>query len=451
MAKATTTESSGFPKSLYFRAMFVTYEETLQYLYDALPMFQRIGAAALKNDLSNTLKLCTALGNPERKFKTVHIAGTNGKGSSAHMLASVLQQSGYKTGLYTSPHLKEFTERIRIDGVDVPHNFIIDFVNRVRPLIEELKPSFFEITVAMAFDHFARNNVDIAVIEVGLGGRLDSTNVIHPELSLITNIGWDHKNLLGDTLEKIAHEKAGIIKNGVPVVISERQGEIDTVFIETSAARSAPIFFASDSYHAVPRDSKEYFHVDIYKDGALTHKDLALDLRGFYQCKNVCGVIMAADKLRERGWEIAEEDLIKGLQRVVPNTGLKGRWQVLGEHPLMICDTAHNAEGIQEVVHQLAAQSYEHLHIVFGAVSDKDIHAVLQLLPKQASYYFCQAKLPRAMDATQLAHTADLFGLQGTVVPDVNEAIAQAVQNASSGDMIFIGGSSFVVAEIKNL
>jgi dihydrofolate synthase / folylpolyglutamate synthase len=431
--------------------MFQTYEATLQYLYDNLPMFQRIGTAALKNDLSNTVKLCAALRDPQKRFKSVHIAGTNGKGSTSHMLASILQAAGYKTGLYTSPHLKDFTERIRINGIEIHREFIIDFVNRMRPLIQEIEPSFFEITVAMAFDYFNTEKIDIAVVEVGLGGRLDSTNVITPELSVITNIGWDHKDLLGNTLEKIATEKAGIIKSEIPVVISERQPGIDSLFAEKSTVMNAPVHFATDQYTPIQHEISGRVLLDIFKGQDLLFKDLILPLQGYYQRKNVLGVLMAVDVLRSTGWSISVEDVKKGLEQVISQTGLKGRWQVLGRNPLKVCDTGHNSDGIKEVIAQIKAQSYRKLHIVVGMVKDKDVVEILQLLPQQAAYYFCQANIPRALDASQLAEYGQKLGLNGVIIPDVNEAIKQAEQNAVAEDMIFIGGSTFVVAEIENL
>lgn len=436
---------------MYFRAMFQTYEATLQFLYDNLPMFQRIGAAALKNDLANTLRLCKALHHPEEKFKSIHIAGTNGKGSTSHMLASVLQSAGYKTGLYTSPHLKDFTERIRIDGREIPQSFIIDFVNRIRPVIEEIQPSFFEITVAMAFDYFASENIDVAVIEVGLGGRLDSTNVITPELCIITNIGWDHKDLLGDTLEKIAGEKAGIIKPKIPVVISERQKDIDRIFEEHGTRLKAPVHFASDHLKVTQYESNGNVLLNVYKQQVQVFKDLNLPLQGYYQRKNILGVLMSVDLLRNTGWEISEVALKEGLETVVKQTGLKGRWQILGRGPLKVCDTGHNLDGVKEVVNQIRAQSFKRLHIVFGMVKDKDITDVLKLLPRDAAYYFCQAKIPRALDAALLAEQANKLELNGFIIPDVNEAIREAEKNAGPEDMIFIGGSTFVVAEIENL
>jgi dihydrofolate synthase / folylpolyglutamate synthase len=431
--------------------MFLTYREALQYLYDNLPIFQRVGAIAYKADLTNTLLLCEALGNPHRRVKTVHVAGTNGKGSTSHMLASILQTSGYKTGLYTSPHLKSFTERIRIDGQEIPEHYVLDFVNRVVPVIEQVQPSFFEITVAMAFDYFASAHVDIAVIEVGLGGRLDSTNVITPELSVITNIGWDHKEILGDTLERIAFEKAGIIKPGVPVVISERQPETQDVFIRRAAEQNAPIFFAADDYEVQPvtKDSEIHYKV-LYRSDVIFH-DLYIPLQGYYQKKNLTGVLKAVEILDQNSWGLTATGLVEGLSNVIHLTGLKGRWQKLGENPFIVCDTGHNIDGMREVVKQIKAQTFQKLHIVFGVVKDKDVQAVLSVLPKDAFYYFCEAKIPRAMDAVQLEMLARSKGLQGTVIKDVNAALTEARRQATKDDMIFIGGSTFVVAELENL
>ncbi|HMG90995.1 MAG TPA: folylpolyglutamate synthase/dihydrofolate synthase family protein [Chryseolinea sp.] len=431
--------------------MFSAYEEALRYLYDNLPMFQRIGPAALKNDLSNTIALCDALGNPQRTFKSIHVAGTNGKGSSSHMIASILQSSGYKTGLYTSPHLKEFTERIRVNGEEISKSFVTDFVNRIRPMIEKIGPSFFEITVAMAFDYFASIEVDVAVIEVGLGGRLDSTNVVVPELSLITNISWDHKEILGDTLEKIASEKAGIIKKKVPVVVSERQPEVEHVFIKYASALHAPIYFASDNYHVAQGIIDGRVVYNALRGNQSIFVGLELSLQGFYQTKNIAGVLQVIDLLRKLKWQISDEHVRRGLIQVISQTGLKGRWQLLGTNPLMVCDTAHNPDGIKEVVRQIRAQSFESLHMVIGVVKDKDMSIVLQLLPQEAYYYFCQSNIPRALDAGLLVEQAGAFGLTGEVVRDVNEAIRHAKRAASKNDMIFIGGSTFVVAEIDNL
>ncbi len=423
-----------------------SYQQTLDYLYESLPMFQRIGAAAYKNDLTNTVALCKALGNPERKFKSIHIAGTNGKGSSSHMLAAILQTAGYKTGLYTSPHLKEFTERIKINGADVSHSFIIDFVNKMKPMLEEIKPSFFETTVAMAFDYFAQQKVDVAVIEVGLGGRLDSTNVITPEVSLITNISWDHANLLGDTLQKIATEKAGIIKPGVPVIISERQDEVSIVFIEKASNEKSPVSFGSDNFHVKNLGDGDF---DILLGGK-TEKYQS-QLKGDYQQMNLAGVLATINELRKKGFVISQQNIFDGLRNTITLTQLKGRWQKLGDYPLMICDTGHNEAGINEVIKQINKLKFKNLHIVWGMVNDKDPGRVLALLPKNARYYFCQAKIPRAMNAIELKKKSKAYQLEGEVVEDVNQAIDQAKRNCSAGDMIFIGGSTFVVAEIDNL
>ena len=414
-------------------------------------MFQRVGAVALKNDLSNTVELCEALDNPQTKFKSIHIAGTNGKGSTSHMLASVLQSAGYKTGLYTSPHLKSFTERIRINGKEISKHFVVDFVNRIQPVIERVKPSFFEITVAMAFDYFVREQIDVAVIEVGLGGRLDSTNVITPELSLITNIGWDHTDLLGDTLEKIAAEKAGIIKKNVPVVVSEQQPGVEDVFRNKAAAETAPLYFASDEYTVQLRDDGQTILFDVLKKGQPYQTSIALPLQGIYQQKNLAGVFRAIDILKDQGWTISNEQVLDGLMKVTLQTGLKGRWQKLGTNPLIVCDTGHNLDGVTQVVEQLKRLSYRQLFMIIGMVKDKDISGVLQLLPKNANYYFCQAAIPRALDANTLAAQARAQGLKGEVTPDVNEAMEQARAKASAEDVIFIGGSTFVVAEIDGL
>lgn len=428
--------------------MLLSYQEALDYLYLNLPVFHRVGASAYKKDLTNTLALCASLGNPQRAFRSVHVAGTNGKGSTSHMLASVLQSAGYTTGLYTSPHLKDFTERIRVNGAEIPHAFVVDFVNRIRPAVEEIMPSFFETTVAMAFDYFAQAPIDVAVIEVGLGGRLDSTNVITPELSVITNISWDHKDLLGDTLEKIAYEKAGIIKSGIPVVVSERQPAVSAVFEAEAAARGTSLMFASDRYRMEPEGAG--FRV-VEAGGALRLTVDDFPLRGFYQRRNVPGVVAAVEALRLRGFSISEDALVQGLREVTVLTGLKGRWQILGQRPLTVCDTGHNEDGVREVVSQLAAQTFRKLHIVWGSVNDKDITAILRLLPKAADYYFCQAQIPRALDAYTLAEQASAAGLRGEVIPDVNEAFRRAKARADEEDMIFIGGSTFVVAELENL
>ncbi len=431
--------------------MFQSYDETLQYLYENLPMFQRIGPAALKPDLTNTVKLCEAAGYPQYTFKSVHIAGTNGKGSTSHLLASIMQEAGYTAGLYTSPHLKSFTERIRINGIEISKEFVVDFVNRMRPYISIIQPSFFEITVVMAFAYFASLKVEIAVIETGLGGRLDSTNVIMPELSVITNIGMDHQELLGDTIEKIAREKAGIIKPCTPVVISERQAGIDQVFEEISTALDSQITFASDFFNTASPVAINNMALSIYRHGTMFMDSVNLPLNGLYQRKNILGVLQSVEILSSLGWLLNDASIRSGIERVVSNTGLKGRWQVLREQPLTVCDTAHNVDGLKEVVAQINAQVYANLYIVFGVVKDKDISAILNLLPRDAKYYFCQSKIPRAMEANHLAALAAQRGLDGEVIIEVNDAIRMATDKASQGDMIFIGGSTFVVAEIDNL
>lgn len=431
--------------------MFQSYPEVLKYLYDNLPMFQRVGSSAYKKDLSNTLRLCEILGNPQRRFKSIHVAGTNGKGSTSHMLASILQTSGYKTGLYTSPHLKSFTERIRINGRDISEAFVLEFVNFIKPAIEEINPSFFEITVAMAFEYFAREKVDVAVIEVGLGGRLDSTNVITPEVSVITNIGWDHKDILGDTLEKIAWEKAGIIKPKVPVVISERQESIDQIFLEKARECNSQIHFASDDFRYVRHERLEKITYDVYYHEDLIFRDLYIPLQGYYQQKNLSGVLKTIEILDHSSWGVTASGVIDGLANVVVNTGLKGRWQQLGTRPLTICDTGHNIDGISEVIKQIKAQRFQKLHFILGVVRDKELEPILEILPVDALYYFCEAKIPRAMKADELAAKAEARGLRGKVINDVNRALAQARADASADDMIFIGGSTFVVAELENI
>jgi dihydrofolate synthase/folylpolyglutamate synthase len=428
-----------------------SYAEALDYLYTNLPIFQRVGVSAYKENLYNTIALCSALGDPHRTFRSLHIAGTNGKGSTSHMLAAIYQAAGYKTGLYTSPHLKEFTERIRVNGQEVPPDFIVDFVNRIQPHIDAIQPSFFEITVAMAFDYFRQQQVDIAIIEVGLGGRLDATNVITPELSLITNISWDHKNILGDTLEKIAFEKAGIIKPALPVVISEYQEDIHTVFEEQARVKQAPLYYAGGHYAVQSADHDALNTVSITRNDKPFMDRVTPQLHGFYQRKNISGVLMAVEIMNNRGLPVTPEAIRAGLEQVVTLTGLKGRWQKLGARPLIICDTGHNEGGVREVIAQLKAQAYERLFMVWGAVNDKDISDILRLLPTEAKYFFCQANIPRALDATELAKQASAIGLTGEVIPDVNQAIKKAKTEAQPDDLIFIGGSTFVVAEIEGL
>lgn len=430
----------------------MTYEETLDYLYSSLPMFQRIGKDAIKKDLSNTLALCEALGNPHHKFKSIHIAGTNGKGTSAHSLAAVLQAAGYKTGLYTSPHLKNFTERIRVNGREIGRMEVVKFVKTMKPVLESVKPSFFETTVAMAFDHFAREQVDIAVVEVGLGGRLDSTNVVIPEVSLITSIGFDHVDLLGDTLEAIAGEKAGIIKHGVPVVIGSYNELLDPVFAAKARQENSAIYFAREEYSV---ESLNYSlvsrRINVWKSGRWALENLILDITGAYYLQNLPGVLKSIDILASRGFSVSEQHIRKGLGAVKLNTGLKGRWQVLNNDPLTICDVGHNENGFREIFEQLKPHVSGKLWVVMGVVSDKDRSRLWPLLPKDAYYFFTQASIPRALPATVLAGEARDQGFTGELVGSVDEGIRLASKKAGKGDLIFVGGSTFVVAEIENL
>ncbi|MDO3624905.1 folylpolyglutamate synthase/dihydrofolate synthase family protein [Mucilaginibacter sp. BT774] len=426
------------------------YQQTLDYLYSQLPMFTRDGASAFKKDLTNTLELCKRLVDPQKKFKSVHIAGTNGKGSTSHMLAAILQTAGYKTGLYTSPHLREFRERIRIDGEMISQDHVIDFAENHRKDFEDIKPSFFEMTVAMAFDAFARAKVDIAIIEVGLGGRLDSTNIITPLLSVITNIGWDHMNMLGDTLPLIAGEKAGIIKPGIPVVIGEYQSEVADVFINKAKAENAPIRFASEEWEILKSEvTSEHLEFSILKkDSGLKTQDLKLDLTGTYQLTNARTVLSAVDELRRRGFAISDDEVTTGLSQVKRLTGLHGRWETLSHHPLTICDTGHNPEGITEVLKNIESTPHENLHIVMGVVNDKDISKILAILPKRAIYYFCKPDIPRGLDAELLQQKAVAFGLHGEIYVSVKAALKTAQSHADKSDLVFVGGSTFVVAEV---
>lgn len=426
----------------------MNYAETLDYLFTKLPMFSRIGAAAFKKDLTNTLHLCNALGNPQNKFKTIHIAGTNGKGSTSHMLAAVLQEAGYKTGLYTSPHLKDFRERIRINGMMCEQSFVVDFTERIKPLINEIEPSFFEITVAMAFDYFAQQEVDIAVIEVGLGGRFDSTNIIHPELSIITNIGWDHMNILGDTLEKISFEKAGIIKKNIPVVIGEAIAETKPVF--EKAASETKIVYAEEMRYVTDWDYKHHLlTVEVADKKTDTHHSYQLDLPGIYQTKNLLTVLEAAHQLQLMGWNTGTAVIQKALPHIKRLTGLHGRWEVIQEHPVVVLDVGHNIDGITQINKQIELSDYHHLHVVIGMVKDKDIDAVLALLPKHATYYFTQAHIPRALDAADLLIAAKKHELQGNTFKDVNTALQNALSHAHKEDIILVCGSVFLVGEVS--
>lgn len=412
-------------------------------------MYQRIGAAAYRPDLKNILSLCSILKNPERNFLSVHIAGTNGKGSVSHMLASVLQEAGYKTGLFTSPHLKDFRERVRINGEMIPENDVVEFVNGYRDAFDFIRPSFFEWTTALAFSHFSENKVDVAVIETGLGGRLDSTNVINPLLSVITNISFDHMHLLGDTLEKIASEKAGIIKKNIPVVIGEKQSDIEQIFIDQAMENNSTLFFASENFKAERIHSdeiKQYF--SITGNNEIIFEKLPVGLKGNYQEKNLCTVLQAVEILKSHFPSVNRNSIITGMHNIKQNTHLRGRWDVLSLYPLTIADVAHNPAGISCVVDQLSAMQFENLHFVLGMVNDKDSSAVLSVLPKKVQYYFCKSEIPRSMDANELKLKARHFDLYGEVYSSVSEAYRCAQQNSKEGDVIFIGGSTFVVAEI---
>jgi dihydrofolate synthase/folylpolyglutamate synthase len=424
-----------------------TYTEVIDYLYSRLPMFTRDGASAYKKDLDRTIALCEAVGNPQEKFKTIHVAGTNGKGSSSHMIAAILASAGYRTGLYTSPHLVDFRERIRINGEQISEQFVIDYVNSQKDLIEEIQPSFFEATVALAFDYFAKEEVDIAIIEVGLGGRLDSTNIISPEVCLITNIGMDHMNLLGDTLEEIAGEKAGIIKPNKPVIISETNPISASVFQAKAQLEDAPIIFADQEITAF-RLEKDALVQRIQIEKASETKEYKLDLTGSYQVKNIVGVLAVVDQVRLKGFAISDEQLSHALANVQKLTGFQGRWQTLSTDPLIICDTGHNEDGIKEVIKNLSEVSYHKLHVVIGAMKDKDLDHMLPYLPKDAIYYFSNPDMPRAMEATELAEKALSYGLSGKVSGSVIQALNDAKEAYMQGDLIFVGGSNFVVAEV---
>lgn len=430
----------------------MTYQQTLDYLYTQLPMYSRIGAAAYKEDLHNTIALCNAIGDPQHKFKSIHIAGTNGKGSTSHMLAAILQQAGYKTGLYTSPHLKDFRERIKVNGSMIPESSVIDFVENIKAVSESIQPSFFELTVAMAFDHFAKEQVDIAVVETGLGGRLDSTNILAPILSIITNIGYDHMDLLGNTLEKIAAEKAGIIKPDVPIVIGEYLPETKPVFIEKATQCNAPVHFAQDEYE-VPDTSytAQELNLDVKSVQHDITEHFVLDLNGLYQTKNIRTVLCAEGILMQQGFAIPNEAEKAALKQVKKLTGFYGRWDVVGSNPTIVLDVAHNQDGIRQLLQQLSVvrESLSVVHFVLGMVKDKDISKVLSLLPRDARYYFSNAHIERALPAKELQEKAKAFYLQGSCFDDVNEAVKAAKANAATDDIIIVCGSVFLVAEVS--
>ena len=426
----------------------MTYPETLQWLYTQLPMYQRVGAAAMKKDLTNIRRLCAALGEPHRAVPVIHIAGTNGKGSTAHMLSAVLQAAGYQVGLYTSPHYRDFRERIKRNGRLVPEEWVVTFVEKHRDVFTDIQPSFFEITVAMAFQYFAQAEVDIAVIETGLGGRLDSTNIVTPELSIITNISYDHMQFLGDTLAQIAGEKAGIIKPGVPVVIGETQSESRPVFLAKAEQQAAPISFADQHVTATLQDADFRHSVfRVMRGGEVWFERLAVDVYGEYQRLNLQTVLHSLQQLAD-GWGITEQHIADGLGDLRRRTRFLGRWQQLGASPLILSDSAHNEAGLQQVVAQLRRIPHRRLHLVFGMVNDKDTDKVLSFLPQEAIYYFARPDVPRGLDAAELQQRAAAVGRMGGVYPSVGEALAAAKTAATADDLIFVGGSIFVVAEV---
>ncbi len=404
----------------------MNYQDTIQWMFARLPMYQRQGKTAFKKDLTNILKLDVHLGYPSQKIKSVHVAGTNGKGSVSHLLASILQEAGYTTGLYTSPHLKDFRERIRINGQPIRKNCVINFIKRNKTFLEQNQLSFFEMTVGMAFEYFAKKQVDIAIIETGLGGRLDSTNIIRPEVSVITNIGLDHTQMLGDTLEKIAREKAGIIKEKTPVVIGRKQKETQKVFEETAARKKAPVYYST------------YENTKLYPSA----------LKGNYQKENIATVLKTIAVLRSKNYRITDKNIQNGLLNVIKNTGLRGRWDILQQNPLVIADTAHNEDGLKIVIQQLSGLDFDKLHIVLSVVNDKNLDKILPLFPKKATYYFSKANIPRGLEAGVLQQNAQTYGLKGKIYPNVSSAYQTALQKAGKNDLIFIGGSTFTVAEI---
>lgn len=429
----------------------MNYSETIDWLFSRLPMFQRIGQAAYKADLTTTIKLLELLGNPQQKFKAIHIAGTNGKGSVSHLIASTLREAGYKTALYTSPHLKDFRERIRIDGEMISKENVVAFVEKYGQSFEKLNPSFFEMTVGMAYDYFAHEKVDFAVLETGMGGRLDSTNVCFPVMTVITNIGHDHMQFLGDTFEKIAFEKAGIIKNNIPVVIGKKQPETIPVFEKVAQERNAPILFAEDhvSFRKLTSESVKVTNYDAWVENELYFENIASPLAGFYQSENLATALFALLLMNTRlSASISKTNIKDGFEEVVNTTGLKGRWQVLSTNPLTICDTGHNPEGIRMVVEQIRQTNYNKLRFVFGMVGDKNPRSALSLLPKNAVYYFCKPDIPRGMDVDLLFKYAQEFGLEGKIYPSVTHAYHSAVNDAGANDLVFVGGSTFVVAEV---
>ena len=428
----------------------MNYAETIDYLFTRLPMFSRVGSAALKPDLTNTIRLCEKLGNPQNKIKTIHVAGTNGKGSVSHMLAAIFQNAGYKTGLYTSPHLYDFRERIKINGEYISEEAVVEFTQAIKPYIEEIDPSFFEITVAMAFDYFEKEKTEIAIIETGLGGRLDSTNIINPEISIITNIGFDHVQLLGNTLPQIAYEKAGIIKENTPVIIGEKKIDTETVFTGIAIDKKASIYFAENLFSITSHQFiNNKLEISLKENKTDNKNSYLLDLTGLYQQSNLLTTLSAIQVLNSNGWIISDLSIKQGLENVQTTTGFQGRWELVAKHPKIILDVAHNEDGIKSVIKQLTETTFEQLHIVTGMVKDKDIDSVLKLMPKNAKYYFTNASIPRALSAEELQQKAKEEGLEGNSFQNVDEAISAAKVNATENDLILVCGSVFLVGEVN--
>jgi len=424
------------------------YQETVAFLFSSLPMYQRVGAAAYREDLTNIKKLCDFLDNPQDKFKTIHVAGTNGKGSTSYMLSAILQAHGIKTGLHISPHYKDFRERIRVNGAYVSKKFVIEFTDRIREVVADIQPSFFEMAVAMAFEYFYQQKVDVAIIEVGMGGRLDSTNIITPLLSVITNISFDHQQFLGDTLPAIAGEKAGIIKNNIPVIIGETHPETKPIFDAKAAERNAPIVYADAHFTAIPvENTLTHTSFDIYQDGTLIYPQLNANLSGDFQVKNIQTVLQAVELLKSH-FSLQETNIRQGLQDLKQLTRFIGRWQIIGENPTIIADSAHNEGGIRLVLNNLKRLTYKKLHFVMGIVNDKDFNEMFGLLPKEAIYYFAKANIPRGLNAKTLQKQAANFNLKGKTYASVKNALKAAKRNADPADLIFVGGSIFVVAEV---
>ncbi len=431
----------------------MTYQQTLNYLITKLPLFSKIGMAAYKKDITNTVILCEAAGNPQNQIKTIHVAGTNGKGSTSHMLAAIFQQCGYKTGLYTSPHLKDFRERIKVNGKMIKKDFIVSFVEKMKNVSEIINPSFFELTVVMALQYFQDRKVDIAIIETGLGGRLDSTNIITPQLSVITNIGYDHMNILGDTLEKIAFEKAGIIKPDVPVVIGESLPQTKNTFLIKAQECNAHIVFAEDNFTIISSTlNNEELEVKVSENREDSHEieeaNYTLDLHGIYQQKNLLTVLAAINEVNKLGYKLGKKNIRKALSKVKKLTGLHGRWDVIQQEPMIALDVAHNEDGIKQLLHQISLCQYKSLHIIFGLVKDKDANKILSLLPKSAKYYFTKAQIPRSLPEDELAEKAKAYNLHGENYAEVNKALQAATKIAGKKDLIIVCGSVFVVGEV---